>query len=138
MSRRAAPLTGHVDREHELLTTLLTCLHVSPMWPCQLPSSLPLLKFLRTVPFVNAPDSCCAVSAAAGPCGATGFEPQPCRVPTRRGIYLFAVVANILQVCSSSSAAAHRSCRGLSCACLLLLCCSLVHVLTACAHVHGS
>ena len=44
--------------------------------------------------------------------------------------YLFSMVADILQVRSSSSAAAHRSCHGHSCACWLLL-----RLLLARAHI---
>ena len=49
-----------------LLTTLLTSLHVPPMWPSPPPSSLPLLIFLHSVLFINAYalGSCCAMSDA--------------------------------------------------------------------------
>ena len=40
----------------------------------------------------------------------TGFDPQACRVPTQRGIYLFSVTVSIFQVCRScASAVSHSS-----------------------------
>ena len=80
-----------------LLTTLLTSLHMPQVRPSQPPSSLPLLIFLHSVLFVNAYvcGSCCAVSAA-WPCGASGFEPHSCPVPTQGGSYLFSMIADIL------------------------------------------
>ena len=42
----------------------------------------------------------------------SGFEPQACRVPTRRGIYLFSVTVDIIQVrrpCTTASRAPART-----------------------------
>ena len=55
-----------------------------------------------------------------------GFEPQACRVPTQRGIYLFSVTVDIIQVrrtCTAASNRPHRHvcCRG--CPCLCCCCC---------------
>ena len=40
-----------------------------------------------------------------------GFEPQACRVPTQRGMYLFSVTVDIIQVrrtCTTASSRPHR------------------------------
>ena len=66
-----------------------------------------------------------------------GFEPQACRVPTQRGIYLFSVTVDIIQVrrtCTAASNRPHRHvcCRGCPCPCWLLLA-----LLTHTAHAVG-
>ena len=62
--KRGAPLGDGRRYTSLLLTTLLTSLHVPPMWPSPPPSSLPLLIFLHSVLFINAYafGSCCAAS----------------------------------------------------------------------------
>ena len=97
-----------------LLTTLLTSLHVPPMWPSHPPSLLPLLIFFQLMLFVNAYDSCCRERSErrAWPCDATGFDPHSRPVPTQGGSYLFSMIADIVTVRSSSAAAAHHSCHG--------------------------
>ena len=52
--KRGAPLGDGRRYTSLLLTTLLTSLHVPPMWPSPPPSSLPLLIFLHSVLFINA------------------------------------------------------------------------------------
>ena len=65
-----------------------------------------------------------------------GFEPQACRVPTQRGIYLFSVTVDIIQGAPlpppSNRPHRHVSCRGCPCLC----CCRLTA--RPDAHGHGS
>ena len=66
-----------------------------------------------------------------------GFEPQACRVPTQRGIYLFSVIVDIIQVrriCTASSIRPHRHvcCRSCPCPCACSCCLLVLNAHSSC------
>ena len=63
-----------------------------------------------------------------------GFEPQACRAPTRRGIYLFSVIVDTSKVCSTCTAAEPLTLLPLL---LFVLCLPWPVLCLLAAHAHG-